>query len=87
MTMDAQGQERAKTMLRSVLERVLGPKLPGIAGYGVGVDYKTRELGLNVKVSVPKAATRIGRELPSEIGGLPVRISVAGPARLDRAPA
>jgi hypothetical protein len=81
--MDTMTEERAKTLLRSALENLLGPKLPGISGYGVALDRRTRELGLDVHVAKPRAADRLAHDLPPRIGGLPVRVSVAGPALMD----
>ena len=81
--MNQQVEERAKAMLRSALESALGPKLPGVAGYGVGLDHRTHELGLNVRVNQPRAASRLKRTLPTEICDLPVRVSVIGAGRLD----
>jgi hypothetical protein len=73
---------QAQQALRRALEDLFGPKLPGVNGFGAGLDHTTREMSLQVSVDSASSAKRAA-SLPSEIEGLPVKISRRGPARAD----
>jgi len=73
----------AQDELRLELVEALGPELPGISGFGAGLDYRTHELTLNVNVSSAAAARQVSSKLPKLICGLPIRVSRHGPAVFD----
>jgi hypothetical protein len=73
----------AQAALRSKLEAVLGPDLPGITGFGAGLDYDTRQRALNVLVDSEATAKHVRSKLPEQIRGLPVRISKRARAVFD----
>ncbi len=73
----------AQDELRSELIDALGPELPGISGFGAGLDYKTHRLTLNVRVNNAATARKINTKLPKLIGGLPIRVSRHGTAIFD----
>lgn len=80
--MDKRRLDDASSALRHELIKVLGPSLPGVAGFGPGLDARSREIGLNVLVNL-HAERRLSSKLPRSISGLPVRLAVAGAGRLD----
>ena len=59
------------------------PKLPGVSGFGAGLDHATRKLSLQVNLDSASSAKRAAASLPSVIEGLPVKISRRGPAGAD----
>ena len=73
---------QAQKTLKEALENLFGPKLPGVNGYGAGLDHATRKLSLQVNVDSASSAKRAS-SLPSTIDGLPVKISRRGPAGMD----
>jgi hypothetical protein len=80
--MDKQALDKANGELKQELEKVLGPKMPGVAGFGPRLDTISREVGLTVLVK-GALKQRLNDALPSSIDGLPVRIAVAGTGRLE----
>jgi hypothetical protein len=72
--------EEAQATLRSLLEKLLGPDLPGVSGFGARLDRATRMMALDVMVEDRGAADRAAASLPSAIDGLPVKIHRRGPA-------
>jgi hypothetical protein len=82
MKIDKRQLDNANVALKAELVKVLGPSLPGVAGYGPGLDARSREIGLNVMVNM-HAEKRLQRRLPRSIRGVPVRLAVAGIGRLD----
>jgi hypothetical protein len=73
----------AQASLRSKLENALGPNLPGITGFGAGLDYETRAPALNVHVDSEATAKRVRARLPEQIRGFPVRVSQRARAVFD----
>jgi hypothetical protein len=80
--MDKRTLDKASSALKVELEKVLGPKLPGVAGYGPRLEGASHELGLTVLVDARRRKT-LGASLPNSIEGLPVRVALAGSGRLD----
>jgi hypothetical protein len=74
---------QAQQALKRALEDLFGPKLPGVSGFGAGLDHTTRKLSLQVNVDNASSARRAAASLPSVIEGLPVKISRRGPAGAD----
>ncbi len=73
---------QAQQALKRALEDLFGPKLPGVSGFGAGLDHTTRKLSLQVNVDSASSAKRAA-SLPSVIEGLPVKILRRGPAAAD----
>jgi hypothetical protein len=73
---------QAQQALQRALEDLFGPKLPGVNGFGAGLDHTTRKLSLQVNVDSASSARRAA-SLPSMIEGLPVKVSRRGPAGAD----
>ena len=83
MTKDEKRQlDAASQALHTELVKVLGPKLPGVTGYGPALDGSSQDMALRVLVNT-RAERKLQRVLPRAIGGLPVRLAVAGIGRLD----
>jgi len=74
--------QTAQKTLRAHLERLFGPELHGVSGFGAGLDLATRDVMLKVTVDGP-ASRRRAASLPHEIDSLPVRIVQGGPARAE----
>jgi hypothetical protein len=74
---------QAQQALQRALEDLFGPKLPGVNGFGAGLDHVTRKLSLQVNVDSASSARRAAAALPPMIEGLPVKISRRGPAGAD----
>jgi hypothetical protein len=74
--------QHAQQALQRALESLFGPKLPGISGYGAGLDHATRELSLQVMVDSASSAKRAA-QLPDTIEGLPVKVRQMGIAKAD----
>lgn len=79
---EKQKLDAAAQVLRSELVKVLGPKLPGVTGFGPALDIGSDNLALRVLVN-PRAERKLQRTLPNAIAGLPVRLALAGVGRLD----
>jgi len=75
----------AQNDLRETLESALGPGLPGITGFGAGLDNQTHEVALNVHVDGAATEHRVRSRLPRKIRGFQVKISRRGPAIFDLA--
>jgi hypothetical protein len=73
----------ANAQLRGYLEGLFGDGLPGVAGYGAGLDHTTRSPALNVMTTTKSATSRARSNLPTEIEGLPVKVTRRGPAILE----
>ena len=72
----------AQDALRSHLEKLFGPDLDGVHGFGAGLDNVTRKMALKVIVDNPSNMERASA-LPKTIRGLPVRISRRGMALFE----
>lgn len=73
----------AQDELRSKLVNALGPDLPGVSGFGAGLDYKTRTPALNVSVKTAAAEREVRTKLPRRIFGLPIRVWQRAAATFD----
>jgi hypothetical protein len=74
--------DEARSALKVELERVLGPSLPGVVGFGPGFDPRSHSLGLNVLLD--RWLRKSDRQdLPRSISGLPVRYDVTGVGCLE----
>jgi hypothetical protein len=79
---DKRQLDAASEVLGKTLVKVLGPKLPGVTGYGPALDSSSKDMTLRVLVT-DRAERKLQRLLPHDIGGVPVRLAVAGVGRLD----
>ncbi len=77
-----QSIEYAQATLRSLLEELLGPDLPGVSAFGARLDHATHQMALDVMVDNQFTAERAAA-LPKTIQGLPVKISRSGPALFE----
>lgn len=74
--------ERAKTEVRKMLDRLLGPEHDGVTAFGVDFDPELRDLVVRVDLD-PTVPHRVRDSIPPSVGKVVVEVGEAPAAEFE----